>query len=400
MKGMKIFEPIKIGNMELSNRFVRSATCENSATENGYTTDAMMRMYVKLSRGEIGLIVLGYMYVHPLGRAFKYQTGIHSDGHISGIKAIVDLIHRNGGNVAVQLSHAGPQTYPQLIKTTPLGPSKKIMNPFTFSHPKEMSEEDIEESVQFFIDAAKRAIRANFDAIQLHACHGYLINQFLSPYFNVRQDKWGGTDENRFRYLKRIILGIKKIIPNDIPIIIKLNAHDHTPKEGIIPSLAAKYSEWLVDLGIKAIEISTGTNHYSLFHVVRGEIPVKEIVQWLPNGLRDSAEEIFRAMKGKYDLIEGYNLEAAKMIKPKIGNIPLILVGGLRTVSFIEEIIAQNYVNMVSLCRPFIREPSLIKHIKKGKIEKVKCVSCNRCVAALPNDIPVKCYLNKWPNKL
>ncbi|MFX0033950.1 MAG: NADH:flavin oxidoreductase [Candidatus Hermodarchaeota archaeon] len=397
---LKLFEPMKIGKMELKNRFVRSATCEGMASKTGKVTDDLVKMYKTLSKGHIGLIILGYMYIHPYGRAFKYQTGIYSDEHISGIKTVIDIIHEEDGKVAVQIVHAGPQTYPQLIKTKPLGPSKKIMNPFTIARPKEMSEIEIQDTITLFGDAAKRAVNAGVDAIQIHAAHGYLINQFISPYFNLREDKWGGSDENRFRYLREICLEIKKVIPRDIPIFIKLNTHDHTPKEGITPPLAAKYAEWLVELGIDAIEISCGTNHYSLFNVIRGEVPSEELVQWLPESVRQSAKNMFLDMEGKYNLEEGYNLDAAKQIKPIIGKTPLILVGGLRTVNFMEEIIENNYADFVSMCRPFIREPLLVKQIYKGRKEKSACSSCNRCVAALPNNIPVRCYENSFPKKV
>jgi 2,4-dienoyl-CoA reductase-like NADH-dependent reductase (Old Yellow Enzyme family) len=340
------------------------------------------------------------MYIHPYGRAFKYQTGIYSDDHIIGIKAVVDTIHKNNGKVVIQIVHAGPQTYPQIIGTTPLGPSKKVMNPFTFSRPKEMTEAEIQETIMLFGDAAERAVKAGVDAIQIHAAHGYLINQFLSPFFNRRTDKWGGSDENMFRFLKEIFSKIKAVIPNDKPILIKLNAHDHTQKEGITPSLAAKYAEWLVDLGINAIEISGGTNHYSLFDVVRGKIPSEELVQWVPESIRESARNMFREMEGKFNLQEAYNLELAKYIKPRIGKTPLILVGGLRNLNCMEKIIGNGYADLISMCRPFIKEPLLVKQIKEGKKVKSRCTSCNRCVAALPNDFPVRCYEKSFPKQV
>lgn len=397
---LKLFKSMNIGNMKVKNRFVRSATCEGMATERGEITNELIKMYKKLAKGEIGLIILGYMYIHPFGRAFKHQTGIYCDDLIPGIKAIVNAIHEQDGKIAIQIVHAGPQTYPHLIGTTPLAPSKRIMNPSTFAKPKEMNEEEIQETIQLFADAARRAVKAGVDAIQLHAAHGYLINQFLSPYFNLRQDEWGGSDENRFRYLKEILSRVKKAVPHDIPILIKLNTNDYTQEEGITPRLAVKYAEWLVELGIDAIEISCGTAHFSTFKVSQGDVPAKEIVQWLPNGVREMAEKMFQGMVGKYNLKEGYNLEAAKMLKPKIGDVPLILVGGLRTVSFMEKILENNYADFVSLSRPFIREPHLAKQIKKGRKDGSSCVSCNRCLAALVNDFPVRCYVNKFPERI
>ncbi len=394
-----LFEPLKIGKMEVKNRFVRSATIENMAKDNGEVTNELVKLHRTLAKGEVGLIIPGYMYIHPLGQAFKHQTGIYNDDLIPGLKKIVDIIHEEDGKVAFQIVHAGLQTFNRLIGTTPMGPSGDIINPISIDYSREMTEEDIQESIEAFIKAARRAVETGADAVQLHAAHGYLINQFLSPFYNCRQDDWGGSDEKRFRYLKEIITKTKKILPADIPLLIKLNANDYTPTEGITPPLATKYSEWLVKLGIDAIEISCGSSTYAVFNMCRGKVPVKEIVQFVPDYLKTMTEQIYQDMVGKYDFEEAYNLEAAKMIKPVMGDVPLILVGGLRNKAAMEEIIKNKYANFISMSRPFIREPFLVKNIKEGKQEAAACISCNRCLAAIPNDYPLRCYTKKFPEE-
>jgi len=234
----------------------------------------------------------------------------------------------------------------------------------------------------------------------LHGAHGYLINQFLSPFFNRRKDEWSGSNENMFRYLKEIFLKTKKIMPGDMPLLIKLNTNDFTPREGITPQLAAKYAEWLKTLGIDAIETSCGTAYFSMFNGSRGDVPVKEITQFFPSPLKEMAEKIFQDMVGKYNLEGPYNLEAAKVIKPVIGNIPLILVGGLRNFSEMEDIVQNNYADFISMSRPFIREPFLVKNFKAGKQNEPSCVSCNRCFAAVLHNFPFRCYLEKFPEEV
>ena len=394
-----LFTPAKIGNIEIRNRFVRSAVLEGMATEKGEVTEELVKLYSTLAKGEIGLIITGFLYIHPLGQAAKYQTGIYNDDMITGLQKIVKVIHQEDGKVAFQIAHAGLQTYKELIGTTPLGPSHRVMNPSTLSKPKEMSEEEIQGTINAFTDAARRAVEAGADAIQLHAAHGYLISEFISPFYNRRKDEWGGSDENRFRYLKMIFLRIKKVVPGDMPILVKLNSHDYTQKEGITPPLAGKYAQWLADLGIDAIEISCGSSHFAIFNMCRGDVPVKEITQWLPPPIIPLAEQIFNEMVGKYDLVNAYNLEAAKVIKPKLEKTPLILVGGLRNLPNMEQIIKNNHADFISMARPFIREPLLIKKFKEGKQNKASCISCNRCLAAIPNDFPVYCYVKKFPEK-
>ncbi len=394
-----LFEPMKIGEIEVENRFVRSATCENMAKENGEVTDDIVKTISTLAKGEIGLIIPGYLYIHPLGKAFKYQTGIHSDDMILGLKRVVEVVHQEKGKIAFQIAHAGPQTYKDLIGTTPIGPSRRVMNPATMLKPKEMNEDEINESIQAFVDASRRVVETGADAIQFHAAHGYLISQFLSPFFNHRKDEWGSSDENRFRYLKEIILETKKVVPKDTPILLKINAHDYTEKKGITVPLAAKYSEWLKNLGVDCLEISCGTGHYSTFAQCRGNVPVKELVQSFPPAMQPIAKNVLKEMVGKYDLEEGYNLEAAKIIKPVLGDVPLMLVGGLRSLDFMEEIVKKGHVDFVSMSRPLIREPFLVKNFKEGGQNMASCISCNRCLAALPNNFPTRCYAKKFPEK-
>ncbi|MFW9818656.1 MAG: NADH:flavin oxidoreductase, partial [Candidatus Thorarchaeota archaeon] len=356
-------------------------------------------LFSTFAKGEIGLIIPGYMYVHPLGKAFKFQTGIYNDNLISGLKKVVDAVHKEDGKIAFQIVHAGMQTFEGLIGTLPAGPSGEIFNPISLRYSREMTEEDIQETIHAFEDAARRVVETGADAVQLHAAHGYLINQFLSPFYNRRKDQWGGSEENRFRYLKELILKIKKVLPMDMPLLVKLNSHDYTPDKGITPPLAAKYAEWLVKLGINAIEISCGSSNFSIFNMCRGDVPVQEIIQFMPDSLVGIAEQVFQEMVNQYNIEEAYNLNAAKVIKPIMGNVPLILVGGLRSKVMMEQIIEKKYADFISMSRPFIREPFLVKYFKEGKQDKASCISCNRCLAAVPNDFPVRCYTKKFPKE-
>jgi 2,4-dienoyl-CoA reductase-like NADH-dependent reductase (Old Yellow Enzyme family) len=392
-----LFTPKKIGNIELQNRFVNSATYEGMAKQTGEVTEELIKRYEKLAKGGVGLIITGYMSVHPTGRAYPHQTGIHSDDSMPGLKQLTDRVHQEGGKIVFQLAHAGRQTTRGLIGQIPLGPSSSGRDPVNFVKPKEMTEDEIIEIVNAFGAAANRAVEAGADGIQLHGAHGYLINEFLSPFFNSRTDSWGGSDENRFRFLKEVLQEIKPLVPDGFPILVKLNTYDYTPKEGITPSLAVRYAEWLTELRIDGLETSCGTGNYSYMNMCRGDVPTDELLKVLPWWQKPMGRLMIGKLEGKYDLVEGYNLEAAKMIKPVLGNTPLFLVGGMRTVSHMEEVLENRYADFISMSRPFIREPFLVNKIKEGKIDKVSCVSCNRCLAAVPNDIPIYCYNKGFP---
>jgi 2,4-dienoyl-CoA reductase-like NADH-dependent reductase (Old Yellow Enzyme family) len=316
---------------------------------------------------------------------------------IPGLRRLVEAVHQEGGKIAFQLVHAGRQTTKAMIGQTPIGPSSKGRDPINFVKPKEMSADEIQEVILAFGKAASRAVEAGADGIQLHAAHGYLINQFISPFFNQRKDEWGGSDANRFRFLKELISEVRNALPQGMPILIKLNTNDYTPQAGITPSQAVTYARWLSDLKINGLEISCGSTVYSFMNMCRGDVPVKELVQSLPFWKKPLAKLMMKRMVGKYDLDEPYNLEAAKMIKPVLGKTPLFVVGGLRKVAQMRETLEKQYADCISMCRPFIREPFIVKRIREGKAEAVACVSCNRCFAAVPNNMPVQCYNKGFP---
>jgi len=393
-----LFSPIKIGDLELQNRFVRSATYEAMAKETGEITNDLITMYQRLAKADIGLIISGYMFIHPKGKAMKLQVGIHNDDMMPGLKNLVDNVHSNGGKIAFQIVHAGMQSYKEILGMPPKGPSAGIRSPITLKKSKEMNEDEINESIQAFPNAVERAIQVGVDVIQLHAAHGYLINQFLSPYFNRRTDIWGGSDENNFRFFKEVIIKTKKTLPKEIPLIVKLNVNDFK-EEGITPALAIKYTKWLVELGIDGLEISCGSPHYATYNMCRGRVPLEEYLQFLPSWQKPLAKLMFKKMIGKFGFDKPYNVDAAKAIKTALNSTPLMVVGGIRTLKEMENILDNNYADMISMSRPFIKEPFLVKNLREGKINKTSCESCNRCLAAVACHIPVKCYVNSFPNK-
>ncbi len=385
-----LFSPFNLNGLTLKNRFVFSACEDNLATDQGFVTEEMINKNRQLAKGEVGLIISSHTTVHPLGRARKREMGIYSDEVVSGLRRLVDAVHDEGGSFIFQLGHAGVQTTAEVIGKPPLGPSPSSKN-------SEMTEDQIEEVILAFTEGAARAMEAGADGIQLHAAHGYLLNEFLSPYFNRRSDQWGGSEENRFRLLRAIVMAVKKILPEGKPLIVKLNSHDYTPATGITPDMAASYAKRLAELAIDGIEVSCGTSSRSPWNTCRGEVPVKEIGLSFPESQRAAVEDFLNTLVGKFELMEGYNLEAARQIRPVMGAIPLFAVGGFRRVAHMEEAVAGGHTDLLSMCRPFIREPYLVKHIKEGKVDVASCTSCNKCLAAVVNDMPVKCYCKGFP---
>ncbi len=278
----KLFEPITLGDREIRNRFVRAATYEAMAKESGEVTERVVDHYRRLARGEVGLIITGHVFVHPLGRGARRQLGLHRDDMIPGLRRLTEAVHEEGGKIALELAHAGRQTTRALIGQTPLAPSSRGRDPVNFVKPKRMDDGEIREAIQAFGEAARRAAAAGADGVELHAAHGYLVNQFLSPFFNVRSDDWGGSAENRFGFLRRVILEMRRRLPKGMPILVKLNTRDHTPQQGITPTLAAVYARWLAELEIDGLEVSCGSTLYAPFNMSRGDVPISDFIQTVP----------------------------------------------------------------------------------------------------------------------
>jgi len=344
-----LFSPIKIGLVEIPNRFVRSATHDFMAHRDGSITERQVLLYKHLAKGEVGLIITGHVYVNPQGKASPYQTGVDEDKAIKGLKKITEVVHVYPSRIFLQLSHAGRQTKPKLCQGTPLAPSA-VYEPIFKVMPKEMSSEEIHQVIEDFITASKRAKQAEFDGVQLHVAHGYLLSSFISPHTNRRQDKWGGTLANRLQIVVEIIKGIKGSLGPEFPLIVKLNSQDFLPK-GLKLEESVKIAIELEKEGIDGIEVSGGTAESG-----QGSV-------W--KGLRSEDQE-------------GYFVQNAARIKSAV-TIPVFGLGGIRSFSMMEKFINQGKVDLISMSRPFIRAPYLVKKFHEGKIKKSECISCNKC---------------------
>jgi 2,4-dienoyl-CoA reductase-like NADH-dependent reductase (Old Yellow Enzyme family) len=345
-----IFSPWQMGTLEIPNRLLRSATWEGLALDNGAATDRLAEVTADLARGGVGLIITGYAYVAPDGLGLPRQTGVYSDVLLEPLTRVSDAVHAAGGLVALQIVHAGAQTRSEWTGSRPVGPSAMV-HPAFGEQVDELGRERIADIVSAFAAAARRAADAGFDAVQLHAAHGYLINQFLSPDVNLRDDDYGGPIENRARFCLEVYDAVRDAVGPAFPVFVKLNSEDAVPG-GLGLADAVEVARSLDARGIDAIEVSGG----------------------VPAAKPKSAA---RAVTGPDD--EGYFLANARRIKAEVG-CPVIVVGGFRSRSRIEE--ALRSVDAVAMSRPFIRQPDLANLLREGVTDQADCISCGRCFAA------------------
>lgn len=362
----KLFEETKVKSLTIPNRFVRSATWEGMATEKGACTQKLIDFMVQLAQGGVGLIISGHTYVRTEGQAGTGQLGVYEDDLIPGLTQMASSVHEAGGRIVLQLAHAGIHANRELSGQEAVGPSARTDKNGPLN--REMTREDIRDVIEAFGAAAVRAEKAGFDGVQIHAAHGYLLSQFLSPFYNKRNDEYGGSLANRMRIVLQVFESIKGRVRADFPVMIKMNAQDFL-EGGLSAGEAIEVAAALDSAGIDAIEMSGGTS-------LSGKLtPVRS------GKLSSQDEEVF------------YRKEAAKY-KAKV-HAPLMLVGGIRSFEVAERLVDEGVTDYISLCRPLIREPGLINRWKSGDLRKAACLSDNLCFRPAMTGEGIYCVVEK-----
>ncbi|MGA3084491.1 MAG: NADH:flavin oxidoreductase [Thermodesulfobacteriota bacterium] len=373
----KLFEPIKIGNFEIKNRFVRSATYYAMSDENGFITGDYVQLMKTLAENGVGLIMTGFAYVLKNGQVGIDMNGIQDDDHIPQYLKVTKAVHDCDGRIVMQIVHGGAAS----LHAAKTGPEYLVVSqvnhmPNYGRTVKEMSQEDIGGVIDAFGQAARRVQEAGFDGVQIHGAHGYLLSQFFSPRTNIRTDRWGGSLENRMRFAVEVVRSVKKSVGPDFPIMIKLGVCDYLkpgdyltwgrsvgrmknlepldPKEdrpGLTIDEGTQIARTLEKEGVVFIEISNGflgTSSYRL-HV----------------GINAPEKE-------------AYFLNEARIVRGATQG-PLCLVGGMRSLPVMEAVIRSGVADCISISRPLIREPGLIRRWRDGDTRPAECISCGGC---------------------
>lgn len=370
MKYPVLLSPIKIGTMEVKNRFVVPPMGTNFANPDGSMSRQLIDYWAARAKGGYGLLIVEIAAVDPLGKAIPWQLGIWDDKFISGWKQLTDEVHKYGAKIAVQLHHAGRQTTHEVIGAQPVAPSA-IPCPVDREMPREFTTEEVYDLIEKFGDAARRAMDAGFDAVEVHGAHGYLIAQFMSAYSNKRIDEFGGDFMSRMRFPTEIIKNIRRKVGNGYPIIFRLSGDERVPGGRTIDEsrMVARVME---EVGVDSLHVSTS---------VYGSMP------WL---IAPSA------------VAPGFNVYASEEIK-KVVNIPVIAVGRINEPLMAEDILEDGKADMVSLGRESLADPELPNKVAAGMIEEISpCIGCMQaCVGYLfdPNYLKISCLVNPFTGR-
>jgi NADPH2 dehydrogenase len=311
----KLFEPYKIKDITLKNRIVMAPMCMYSShNEDGKVENWHKTHYTSRAVGGAGLIIQEATAVTPQGRISPQDLGIWSDDHVEGLKELVSLMKEQGAHVGIQLAHAGRKA---VLEGDIIAPSAIPFNE-KMKTPQEMSQKDIQETVEAFKQGAERAKKAGYDVIEIHGAHGYLINEFLSPLSNKRSDEYGGSAENRYRFLREVIDAVNTVWNG--PLFVRVSAKDYADG-GLDAEDYAVFASWMKEQGVDLIDVSSGA-----------------------------------VVPARIDVYPGYQVKLAETIKNK-AEIPTGAVGLITTGIQAEEILQNERADLILLARELLRDP-------------------------------------------
>ena len=362
-----LFDKTKILNMEMKNRFVRGALWEELADDKGHLTKELIDIYKELAKGGVGTITTGYAYVTEHEKPNPGMMGIYEDSFIPEYKKFTDEIHELGANIVMQIVYGGFMTDYNVGERVIWGPST-MQNEMGGTWSREMTKEDIKYLVKRYKDAARRVKASGFDAVEIHAGHGYLLSQFISPYYNKREDEYGQSIDNRGRIIFEIYQAMREEVGEDFPIFIKLNSADYVKEGGLTMQDSLYVARKLAKLGINAIEVTGGNE------------TIKEVCD---NNLGAARTKVVTKER------ESYFKEYATKLAESV-DIPVMLIGGNRHLEVMQELLDTTKIEYFTLSRPLTAEPDIINKWISGDTKKPKCVSCNGCYSTIGK----RCVLN------
>jgi 2,4-dienoyl-CoA reductase-like NADH-dependent reductase (Old Yellow Enzyme family)/ribulose 1,5-bisphosphate synthetase/thiazole synthase len=348
-----LFSPITINSMTLKNRAVMPPMGTGYGNVDSTVSDRLVAYLARRAQGGTGLIITEICAVDPRGKGFPNEIGVWNDEFIPGLARIPEALHRYGTKAALQLHHAGRETFEAVTGAIPEAPS--AVPSVIHGQPCEaMSLKRVAEVIEAFATAAGRARQAGFDAVELHGAHGYLLNQFLSPFSNKREDQYGGSDENRMRFVLEIILAVRKVVGKDFPLWIRVSA-DELVRGGYDLAFMQKFAPKMVAAGVDAIHCSVGV--YS----TPGNLAIASM-----------------------DTDPGFNLFRARALKSVV-DVPVIGVGRINNPELADQAIARGDADLISFGRQHLTDPDFINKARDGALEDIRwCTACNQgCIERL-----------------
>ncbi|MDM8256109.1 NADH:flavin oxidoreductase [Phocaeicola barnesiae] len=379
MKESILFTPGKIGPLTLRNRTIRSAAFESMCPGNKPSKE-LLDYHHSVAAGGIGMTTVAYAAVTRSGLSFDRQLWMRPE-IVPGLRELTDAVHREGAAVSIQLGHCGNMSHKAICGETPVGASTGF-NLYSPTFVRGLRKDELAPMARAYGDSVRLAREAGFDAVEIHAGHGYLISQFLSPYTNHRKDEFGGSLENRMRFMDMVMDEVMKAAGNETAVLVKMNMRDGF-KGGMDIDESLQVAKRLVDDGAQALVLSGGFVSKAPMYVMRGTMPIKTMTHymtcwWLKWGVRMAGRMMIPTIPFK----EAYFLEDALHFRKEITQIPLVYVGGLVAREKIDEVLNDGF-EFVQMGRALLNEPGFVNRMKAEGMARCNCKHSNYCIARM-----------------
>jgi 2,4-dienoyl-CoA reductase-like NADH-dependent reductase (Old Yellow Enzyme family) len=384
-----LFTPFKLGPVTLRNRTIRAAAFEGMCPGNK-VSDELISYHSAVAAGGIGMTTVAYAAVDRSGLSFPHQLWLNSEA-VPDLRRLTDAVHKEGAACSIQIGHCGNMTSSSVTGARAVAPSARI-NLYGPTFPRALRERDIMTIVKSFGEAVHLSHEAGFDAVEVHAGHGYLISQFLSPYTNRRKDRYGGSLENRARFMLMVMDEVRRATGDDMAILVKTNMRDGF-KGGMEMDEGIKVAQMLEQSGADALVLSGGFVSKAPMYVMRGAMPIKVFAYYIENALMKFFVRMFGNLLVKeVPYSEGYFLGDALKFRAQL-RLPLVYVGGLISREKIDEVL-KNGFEMVAFARTLIKDPDFVNKLRKRELARSECDICNYCIAVMYSQA-ADCILNQ-----
>lgn len=374
-----VFNPAKLGPLTLRNRVIKAATFE-ARTPDALVTDDLIEYHRLPAAGGVAMTTVAYCAVSPGGRTGGNQIWMRPHA-VPGLRRLTEAIHAEGAAISAQIGHAGPVADAHSNQATALAPVR-FFNPIAMRFAQKATREDIDDVLAAHAHAARLAVDAGFDAVEIHLGHNYLASAFLSPLLNRRDDEFGGSLQNRAKVARGLVMAVRRAVRQQVAVTAKLNMTDGI-RGGITVDEALTTARWLQDDGgLDAIELTAGSSLVNPMYLFRGDAPVKEFaaafkppLRW---GIRMTGHRFFR----EYPYRDAYLLREARLFRAEL-TIPLILLGGITNRTTMDLAMAEGF-EFVAMARALLAEPDLVNRIAaEGSQVRSACTHCNQCMATI-----------------
>ncbi|KUH81183.1 NADH:flavin oxidoreductase [Mycobacterium sp. IS-1556] len=376
-----VFTPAKLGPVTLRNRIIKAATFEAS-TPNALVTDDLINYHRLPAAGGVGMTTVAYCAVAPGGRTDGWQIWMRPEA-VPGLKKLTEAIHAEGAAISAQIGHAGPVANARTNKAKALAPMR-FFNPLSMRFAKKATRDDIRDVTEAHANAARLAIEAGFDAVEIHLGHNYLASSFLSPLLNRRTDEFGGSLENRAKVARGVVTAVRRAVEkegNPIAVTAKLTMTDGV-RGGISLEESLQTAKWLEeDGGLDAIELTAGSSLVNPMYLFRGDAPVKEFAGAFKPPLRWGIRMTGKKFLREYPYREAFLLRDAKQFRAEL-KLPLILLGGITNRDTMDLAMAEGF-EFVAMGRALLAEPDLINRIQADRSVRSICDHNNKCMTTI-----------------